>query len=398
VLIRELTGVGAETAAKFEELGIRSAADLLNDFPFRYEDMRFPTPAAQIRAASDAEINAVGTIVSLKERRARGLAIIEAQLADDSGTFAAKWFGRGYLVGSFKPGLRLFVRGRVTHGDRGTSLNVTTHRVLSDGEVYRGEVVPVYNASKNLTSRKIHQVIIRNLPRLLELAGEDPLPRVIVAQEAFPVLHDAYRNLHAPDSPEAAANARQRFIYTEFLTLALQAQLKRARREQERIAPALHVPPALLDEFEASLPFALTHAQRRVIAEIWNDMRRCAWVSGQGRHSGLSAQSAFTVATPWDEFGRVPSHTHTNPYENVLSAGNVSGSSRTGWRNRRFVTIGEAAGDGLTRLACETVGPSAGSCPTGVPLVSIQGSKMIAKGAGVDGALRASGGPQAARY
>ena len=48
-------------------------------------------------------------------------------------------------------------------------------------------------------------------------------------------------------------------------------------------------------------------------------------VSAKGRTSGRSARRHFTVATPWDQFGRVPSHTHANPYENVLSPGNVSG-------------------------------------------------------------------------
>ena len=49
------------------------------------------------------------------------------------------------------------------------------------------------------------------------------------------------------------------------------------------------------------------------------------WVSAKGRTSGRSARRHFTVATSWDQFGRVPSHTHANPYENLLSPRNVSG-------------------------------------------------------------------------
>src|SRR5215471_512144 len=50
-----------------------------------------------------------------------------------------------------------------------------------------------------------------------------------------------------------------------------------------------------------------------------------AQVSAKGRDSGLVARRAFTVATPWNQYGRVPSHTHANPFENVLGPGNVSG-------------------------------------------------------------------------
>ena len=55
------------------------------------------------------------------------------------------------------------------------------------------------------------------------------------------------------------------------------------------------------------------------------------WISAKGRHSGLSARHAFTVATPWNQYGRVPSHTHANPFENVLGPGNVSGLTQV-WR------------------------------------------------------------------
>jgi ATP-dependent DNA helicase RecG len=267
--------VGAETAERFRELGIASALDLLNDFPYRYEDLRFPTPAIEL-GASEGEENAVGRIVWVRERRARHLAIVEAELEDDSGTFTATWFGRKYLIGTLKKGMRLFVRGRVQRTLAGAKVNVVTHRALAENEEYRGEVVPVYSASKTLTSRKIHQVVARNLPKLLALAGEEPLPEKILRPRDFPPLQQAYRALHAPQTPEEADKARERFIFTEFLALALAAQIKRRDRAFEHTAEKLRAAPTLLAEFERELPFPLTGAQRRVIGEIWADMAQDA--------------------------------------------------------------------------------------------------------------------------
>lgn len=273
MLIAELAGVGKETAAKFGELSIRTAEDLLGTFPFRYEDLRFPTPAARLGERGEGfEENAVARVVRVRERRARNLAIVEAEMADDTGTFVAKWFGRAYLLGSLKPGMRLFVRGRVSRMTGGMTLNVATHKVLAADETYRGTIVPVYSASKSLTSRKIAQVVTRNLDMLLTLAGGDPLPEALAFSEGFPPLLDAYRELHRPSSLETAEKARERFVYTEFIVLALVAQIKRAHREERMDARALSVPETLLEEFGASLPFAMTGAQRRVIAEIWADM------------------------------------------------------------------------------------------------------------------------------
>jgi ATP-dependent DNA helicase RecG len=273
--IGDLAGVGTETAERFAELGIRTPLDLLNDFPYRYEDLRFPTPSTQL-GNSESEQNAVGHIVWVRERRARQLAIVEAELRDDEGTFIATWFGRKYLIGTLKKGMRLFVRGRVQRTLAGAKINVSTHRVLSEDEAYQGELVPVYSASKTLTSRKIHQVIERNLPRLLPLAGEEPLPAAVLREKDFPPLHEAYRSLHAPQTPDEARRARERFIFTEFLALALAAQIKRRARASEHTAEKLLAAPTLLAEFERELPFPLTGAQRRVIGEIWADMAQDA--------------------------------------------------------------------------------------------------------------------------
>ena len=249
--------------------------DLLADFPFRYEDLRIPTPSTQL-GGTESEQNAVGRIVWVRDKRVRHLAIVEAELEDEHGTFIATWFGRTYLVGALKKGMRLFVRGRVQRTLAGAKMNVSTHRVLAENEQYQGEMVPVYPASKTLTSRKIHQVIARNLPQLLQLAGDEPLPASVLREKDFPPVREAYRSLHAPQTPEEADKARERFIFTEFLALALAAQIKRRERVSEHTAEKLRAAPELLADFERELPFPLTGAQRRVTGEIWADMAQDA--------------------------------------------------------------------------------------------------------------------------
>lgn len=273
--VSDLAGVGAKTAPLFAELGISDARDLLDYLPFRYEDLREPTPARNLGSAGGEE-NAVGTVVSVKERRVRGLEIVEATLRDDEGSpFVAKWIGRRrFVYGRFEPGMRLFVRGRTERSFAGPVVNVGQYAHLAEGEAYRGELVPVYRASKDLASRKIAAVVKKNLSRLLALVPADPIPERIAKARAYPGLRESYRAAHAPAEPEEARLARERFIFGEFLALAAAAHLRRAQREHERDARALTIPRGLLDEFSAALPFAMTAAQRRSIIEIWNDMAR----------------------------------------------------------------------------------------------------------------------------
>jgi ATP-dependent DNA helicase RecG len=273
--VGELSGVGPKTAPLFRELGIETARALLEYLPFRYDDLRFPTPAVRLGEAGGEE-NAVGRVTAVKERRVRGLEIVDVQLVDLSGDrFAAKWIGRNrYVYGRFREGMRLFVRGRVERNFSGPIVNVTQHASLAEGQEYHGELVPIYRASKDLPSRKIAAVVKKNLSRLLELSPQDPLPASLAAARRYPSVRDAYRAVHAPDTPEEARDARERFVFAEFLGLATVAQLRRTERERDHDARALRVPPDLLERLEATLPFALTAAQRKVILEIWADMRR----------------------------------------------------------------------------------------------------------------------------
>ena len=224
---------------------------------------------------SGGEENAVGIIDDVRERRVRDLEIVEARMHDDAGAFVAKWIGRKrFVIGRFTPGMRLFVRGRIERSFAQTALNVSQYAILREGEQYQGEMVPVYRASKDLTTRKIATVVRKNIGRLLDLAGDDPLPAGVAKSRGYGSLREAYASVHLPASPEEAQRARERFIFTEFLVLAAAAQLRRAQRERSHDAHALRIPPDLLALFSSNMPFALTPAQERVIGEIWSDMAR----------------------------------------------------------------------------------------------------------------------------
>ncbi|MFY9781868.1 MAG: ATP-dependent DNA helicase RecG [Candidatus Baltobacteraceae bacterium] len=281
-----MRGVGPELARKLAALEIRSPAELAATYPRDYKDWRKPTPIAEIvrgalaRARAPAgepdssEEIALGRIASLNEFRAR-IPIVSAELSDESGTIKATWFGRRGLAGKLAVGDRLFVHGRASlkrsRGSVTVELNVLHHKILAEGEPYRGQVVPVYRASKELSSRMLAQVIERNLA-VLEPFVREVVPPGILAKHGYGPLREAWRETHRPSSPEAAAAARERLVFEEFFEIALAAALKRAERTASGGAPVLQAPPGLLEHFEASLPFPLTAAQRRVVGEIWRDM------------------------------------------------------------------------------------------------------------------------------
>jgi ATP-dependent DNA helicase RecG len=266
-----LPGIGPATAAKFAELGIETPEQLLAYLPRAYRDWRVPQPIATL---ADGEAIAVGRIVRVRERPGR-FPLVTVDLADESGTIAAKWFGRKHLFGRFTAGERLFVSGRVTRTGLLPEMNVTAHRELRADEPYVGEIVPVYGASKELASRTIRATVAKNLDRLIGDRGES-LPPALVQAFGFPSPREAWSGVHAPHDMSDVENGRRRIVFEEFFGIALAAALKRARREAAGGAtPAL--PPAdWYERFVAQLPFAPTGAQTRVIAQIAHDMARNA--------------------------------------------------------------------------------------------------------------------------
>jgi len=260
-------------------MGIESPADLLAHLPRDYKDWREPTPLATIaaralRSQEAIEEIAIATVTAARDVRAR-IAITSAELQDDSGTLHAVWYGRQGLHGKISAGSRLFVHGRVqTRRRRGgvtIEMNVMHHRVLDDEADWHGEIVPVYPATKDMPSRTLRALIAKNLSRLLDDVEELLPPAVVRAHRLVPASR-AWRDIHAPQDPEAIAGARRRIVYEEFFGIALAAALVRAQRKREGHALSLAADATLLERFEAELPFPLTAAQRRVIGEIWADM------------------------------------------------------------------------------------------------------------------------------
>jgi ATP-dependent DNA helicase RecG len=288
--VLDLRGVGPAFARKLAAMEIRTAEDLADVYPRDYKDWREPVPIGQIvrealarggaREGPDSiETIAVGTVTSVREMRGR-LPIVSAQLEDATGSLTATWFGRRGFAGRLNAGDRVFVHGRVALKRRrnaavSVEMNVLHHRMLPDGEVYRGRIVPVYRASKEVPSREIAGLIAKNEERLQRLV-RDVVPRAIEHKHGFGSLPEAWREVHFPQSIDGALRARERLLFERFFALALAAALKRARRDAEGGAPALAAPPGLLEEFEAQLPFRLTGAQRATIATIYADMERSA--------------------------------------------------------------------------------------------------------------------------
>lgn len=259
-----------------KRLGIHTLRDLLFHFPSRYQEFSDAKPITEIEKGAQVTIEGVLEKLSQGRTAHKHLHLVQARVRDASGNIKVIWFGQPFLARTLREGALYRFSGKATLGPAGLSLqNPAYERIQAVGSdlrgVHTGGLVAVYPETEGITSRWIRFLIKSLLPLAASL--EDPLPTSLRDAHGLPELSPALSYIHFPSSLEEVKIAEKRFAFQELLLLQLRAMRERSRLKQAS-APAIEADAALLKRFAASLPFALTNAQRRSIWEIANDMAK----------------------------------------------------------------------------------------------------------------------------
>ena len=135
-------------------------------------------------------------------------------------------------------------------------------------------MLPVYGLTEGLGADRLRQLVAAVLPLLRD--WPDPLPEAIRRSQGLMGRADALTQIHAPANQEQLQASRRRLVFDEFLLLQLSLAQRRHQLRQRQAPPLLLLPggEGLVERFLAILPFALTQAQERVLAEIRADLAR----------------------------------------------------------------------------------------------------------------------------
>jgi len=276
-LTRPLTtvpGIGPATARRMGAIGVQTIGDLLLYVPFRHEAPSRLTSVADIRVGEEVTLRIRVQSCSVRSTRRPGLKVLEALIGDASGSTVAVWYNQNYLKPSFDGHPEVLVRGSLVRRGGFSSFVVKRHEIIEDGGegVHTLGLVPVYPASGELSVRAIRSALNRVSPEAAHMV--DPLTAKLCADRRYLPKAEALMAYHFPRSLKAARRARERLAFEELLLLQLALVQRRRQEEEGRHAVALDPPSSLAATFVEALPFSLTGAQRRVIAEIETDLMR----------------------------------------------------------------------------------------------------------------------------
>ncbi|MEH6893331.1 ATP-dependent DNA helicase RecG [Bacillus velezensis] len=264
--IAEIKGIGPETEKTLHELGIYDISDLLNYFPYRYDDYELrdlEEVKHEERVTVEGKVHSEPSLTYYGKKRNR----LTFRVLVGNYLITAVCFNRPYLKKKLTLGSVVTISGKWDKHRQTVSV-----QELKNGPHQEDKSIePVYSVKENVTVKMMRRFIKEALQHHLDSAA-DPLPEKLRIRYKLPDYKHALQTMHQPETRESLQQARRRFVYEEFLLFQLKMQaFRKAEREQSK--GISHVFPAeKLAAFTDSLPFSLTTAQTRVLREITADM------------------------------------------------------------------------------------------------------------------------------
>jgi ATP-dependent DNA helicase RecG len=271
--------LGGKAAAKLDAaFGLTTTGDLLRHYPRRYATRGELTDLASLRDGDHVTVFAQVERVKTRPMRARRGQLLEVTVTDGRARLALTFFNRvGFWERQLTPGRHGMFAGRVSTFKGQRQLAHPEFKLLGADDAakaaeYAAELIPVYPATKDLSTWDIEKCVRIVLDTLGEV--EDPLPGPLRERHGLIGLTDALRGIHRPADEAEKRRAEKRLKWDE--AFVLQSVLAQRRRAAAAL-PATARPAGaggLAGGFDARLPFTLTAGQQDVGAEISADLAR----------------------------------------------------------------------------------------------------------------------------
>jgi ATP-dependent DNA helicase RecG len=274
--VATLRGVGPALAEKLGRLGVTQVQDLLFVLPSRYEDRTQVSPIGELRANSRVVIEGEIQLTEVAYRRRRQLL---CRISDGTGSLTLRFFHfSGAQQAGLARGTRIRCFGEVRRGPLGLEIvHPEYRRIGSEAAPLEEVLTPVYPTTEGVPQARLRSLIELALLEAERAGVRDWIPHGMLADLGLPSLIDALvmmhrppRDAHLPELLSGRHPAQRRLAFEELL--AHQLSLRLLRREIQSDPAVRLADDALERSLLASLPFALTGAQNRALAEVDHDL------------------------------------------------------------------------------------------------------------------------------
>ena len=270
-----------------------TVGDVLFHYPFRYEDRTaFDGWPDGVAEAGDALcLQGVVTDVQLK-RAGPGRAFVVVTVAPPEKEtttgleamqgFAApltlRWFNMPFIAKSFAADQNIIIYGKPKPAKRGglvidhPEFEILNDTPAGEASIHLQRIAPIYGARDGVPQKTLRRAVWQLLEALEDESVPDLLPEPSAEGEFVGQSRaQALRAIHFPKTHTDKDRARRYLALEEFFLLQL--KVLRRRQDWDALAGTGRCGPGkLLKHWLAALPFPLTGAQLRSIAEIRADL------------------------------------------------------------------------------------------------------------------------------
>lgn len=263
-----IPGIGEETAKLFEELQVYTVEDLLLYLPFRYDDNRIRDLA---EVQHDERVTVEGVIVSVPTLQyfGRKKSRLTVKVMVDRYVINAVFFNQPYLKNKLPMNQEITLNGK---WDRYRQQITVQQFKIGHGNQPHTDFSPVYSVKGNLTVNSLRKFITAAFKQYGHVIEEN-LPEFLLQQYRLYPRREAIRAMHFPKDAQDLKQGRRRLVYEEFLHFQLKIQALRKFQRENSGGVLIQYDNEALKKFIANLPFPLTNAQKRVLAEILRDLK-----------------------------------------------------------------------------------------------------------------------------
>ncbi|MGI6479886.1 MAG: ATP-dependent DNA helicase RecG [Salinivirgaceae bacterium] len=278
--IKFLKGVGEKRAKLFSEsLSINTISDLLFYFPYKHIDRSVLFKISEI-PVTGAFVQFKGKFIDFKTSIAGNRRLLTAKVSDGSATIEVVWFaGHSWIQNTYKVGVEYLFFGKPNVFNRKINFvhpeiepieNYFTKHNYTFSPVYS---IPEKLKKSNISSKTIQSLVEQALEITFVQIRDFYTPDFCKKHNLIP-LQDALKNIHFPSSHEILINAERRLKFDELFLLQLdllrQFKLRKANIDGIRMPV---VGNFFNTFYKQNLPFELTGAQKRVVREIFENIK-----------------------------------------------------------------------------------------------------------------------------
>ena len=270
-------GVGAKRADILrKELRVKSALDMLYQFPYKYIDRSRFYFIHEIDD-EDTYVQIIGHITEWHTVGTGAGARLSATFTDGRHTIELVWF-KGIKYLKLERNVKYLLFGKPSRFNHQYNF---VHPELTPMSKVKPEMTkglePYYNTTEGmkragLNSKALRTITAELMPLLRQAGVRETLGIDLIDQQHLMPLTEALANIHFPTDQLAVQKARERLKFEELFYIQLQILRQMKRREQNEGFRMPIVGRAFHAQYN-TLPFPLTNAQKRVLREIQSDMK-----------------------------------------------------------------------------------------------------------------------------